>query len=164
MFAAKHQPTPTAAITTPPSAGPAIRAMLKSVEFSATAFGSSVRPTIWKVRLWRAGASSTSAVPVSAAIAYTCQAVTWPASASMASTALSTICTDCVKITVLRLSSRSAITPACRPKSVNGPKRQRERIPTATGMCVSCRTSQYMATFCIHVPLTEITCPVKNRR
>ena len=67
-FDAKHQPTPTAAITMPPSAGPAMRAMLKRLELSATAFGSSSRPTIWNVRDWRAGASSTSAVPISAAI------------------------------------------------------------------------------------------------
>ena len=67
-FAAKHQPTPTAAITTPPSAGPTMRPRLNSVELSATAFGSSSRPTIWNVMLCRAGASRTSAVPVSAAM------------------------------------------------------------------------------------------------
>jgi len=43
-FAAKHQPTPTAAITRPPIAGPTTRPRLKIVELSATAFESSSRP------------------------------------------------------------------------------------------------------------------------
>ena len=68
-LAAKHHPTPTAAMTTPPSAGPAMRAMLNRLELSAIAFGSSSRPTIRNVSDWRAGASSTSAVPLRAAIA-----------------------------------------------------------------------------------------------
>ena len=66
---AKHQPDPTAAISTPASAGPKIRAVLKRLELSAIAFGSSSRPTIWNVRFCRDGASKTRAVPVSAAIA-----------------------------------------------------------------------------------------------
>ena len=44
---AKHQPTPAAATTTPPTAGPTTRAALNRLELSATAFGSSSRPTIW---------------------------------------------------------------------------------------------------------------------
>ena len=43
----KHQPTPTTAIRTPPSAGPTARAALKRLELSAIAFGSSSRPTSW---------------------------------------------------------------------------------------------------------------------
>ena len=66
---AKHQPAPTAAIRMPASAGPKMRAVLNMLELSATAFGSSSRPTSWNVRFWRDGASNTSAVPVAAAIA-----------------------------------------------------------------------------------------------
>ena len=87
-----------------------------------------------------------------------------PESASAASTAASAICTACVTITVRRLSKRSAITPAKRPKSVNGPKRQKERRPTASGRVRQRSTSQYIAMFCIHVPLTETTWPAKKRR
>ena len=47
---------------------------------------------------------------------------------------------------------------------MNGPKRQNERIPTANGSCVSVSTNQYIAMFCIHVPLTETIWPVKKRR
>ena len=56
-----------------------------------------------------------------------------------------------------RLSKRSAITPESKPKTVNGPKRQTERMPTEIGSCVSVRTYQYIAMFCIHVPLSETT-------
>ena len=59
----KHAPTPAVAITTPPSAGPITRVPLKSPELSATAFGSSSRPTIWNVSCWRAGWSKTSEIP-----------------------------------------------------------------------------------------------------
>jgi hypothetical protein len=38
------------------------------------------------------------------------------------------------------------------------------RTPTATGECVSVRTSHAAATFCIHVPVTETTCPAKKTR
>ena len=64
---AKQTPTPQAAITTPASAGPTTREALKRLAFSATAFGSSSRPTIWKVSAWRPGASKTIAVLESAA-------------------------------------------------------------------------------------------------
>ncbi len=67
-------------------------------------------------------------------------------------------------MTVRHASSRSTTTPAIRLKSVNGMNWQSARIPTATGECVSERTSQAWATRCIHVPMFEMTCPVKKRR
>ena len=72
--------------------------------------------------------------------------------------------TACVAITSLRLSNRSATTPAKSPKTVKGMKRQKARMPTASGEWVSSTTSQARATFCIQVPLTEITWPVKKSR
>ena len=47
---------------------------------------------------------------------------------------------------------------------MNGMKRQKARMPTASGECVSSTTSQASATFCIQVPLTETTWPVKKSR
>jgi hypothetical protein len=38
------------------------------------------------------------------------------------------------------------------------------RTPTATGECVSSRTSHAAAMFCIHVPVTETTWPEKKSR
>ena len=51
LFNASRITGPAAAMTTPASAGPKMRAVLNRLEFSATAFGSSSRPTIWNVRL-----------------------------------------------------------------------------------------------------------------
>ena len=69
LLTAKHQPEPTAAITTPASAGPRIRATLKRLELRAIAFGSSSRPTSCIVKFCRAGRSNTTAIPVNDAIA-----------------------------------------------------------------------------------------------
>ena len=63
----KQAAVPPAAMTMPATAGPSMRDALKSVALSATAFGSSSRPTSWKVSDWRPGASKTVAVPPSAA-------------------------------------------------------------------------------------------------
>ncbi len=62
MLTTKQTPTPNAAIRTPARAGPTTREALKRLAFSATAFESSSRPTIWKVSAWRPGASKTIAV------------------------------------------------------------------------------------------------------
>ena len=145
-------------------AGPTTRAALNRLELSATAFGSSSRPTISKVSAWRAGASSTSTVPRSAASSSTSQVVMTPASVRAASTPAITIEMTCVQITVRRASRRSTITPANRPNTVNGRNWQSASRPTASGECDSSSTSQPVAMFCIHVPLTDITCPLKNRR
>ena len=59
---AKQTPTPKAAISTPAIAGPTTREALNRLALSATALGSSARPTIWNVSAWRPGASKTSAV------------------------------------------------------------------------------------------------------
>jgi hypothetical protein len=52
-----------AAMRTPPMAGPIIRALLKEVEFSPTAFGRSASPTSSDTKDWRAGASKAEAHP-----------------------------------------------------------------------------------------------------
>ncbi len=44
---AKQAPTPTEAISRPAIPGPTMREALKTLVFSAIAFGSSARPTIW---------------------------------------------------------------------------------------------------------------------
>ena len=68
-LAAKHQPTPTAAMTSPPMPGPKIRDALNRLELRATAFESSRRPTMRNVSACRAGPSRTMIVPLTAAIA-----------------------------------------------------------------------------------------------
>ncbi len=54
---------PTAPITRPAAAGPAIRARLKMALFSAIALGMSVRPTISVTKACRVGLSTTVASP-----------------------------------------------------------------------------------------------------
>ena len=63
-----------------------------------------------------------------------------------------------------RLSKRSTITPAKRPKIVNGRNCASASTPTATGEWVSVMISQPLAMFCIHEPVTETIWPPKKRR
>ena len=65
--------TPTRAISSPPIAGPTMRAALKEAEFSATALARSALPTISTMNDWRAGESNVWARPASTATAPTCQ-------------------------------------------------------------------------------------------
>ena len=161
---AKQAPTPAVAITTPPIAGPITREPLKRLAFRATAFGSSSRPTNWNVRACRLGASKTAAVPPSRARTYTIQSSVCPLSTRTARRAEIAIDAACMTIIVLRLSKRSARTPAGSEKTVNGAKRRNASRPTATGECVSRTTTQASAMFCIQVPLSEITWPAKYSR
>ena len=78
-----------------------------------------------------------------------------PMRTDAARTAETTIDTAWVSIITLRLSKRSASTPAGSEKSANGAKRTKARSPTAKGECVSSTISQASATFCIHVPLRD---------
>ena len=47
---------------------------------------------------------------------------------------------------------------------VNGTKRQKASTPTARGEWVSSTTNQASAVFCIHVPTTETSWPLKKSR
>ena len=70
----------------------------------------------------------------------------------------------CVAITVRRASSRSASTPANRPKSVNGRNVASAITPTANAEWVSWKTNQPSAMRCIHEPIWETVWPAKKRR
>ena len=50
--------TPKRAMSSPATAGPTMRAVLKMIEFSATALGRSGRPTRSVTKDWRAGMST----------------------------------------------------------------------------------------------------------
>ena len=75
---AKQMVTPTVAMRTPASAGPAARARLKSEALSDTALGSSLRPTISKTKACRAGMSTTCTAPPTAARRKTSHTVACP--------------------------------------------------------------------------------------
>ena len=70
----------------------------------------------------------------------------------------------CVASRIRRLSCRSASAPPSGPNSRIGPKASAVSIPSATPLPVSWSTSHAAATICIHVPVTEIACPMKKRR
>jgi len=70
----------------------------------------------------------------------------------------------CVASRILRLSCRSASDPPSGPNNRIGPNASAVSIPRATPLPVSWSTSQAAATICIHVPVTEIACPMKKRR
>ena len=70
----------------------------------------------------------------------------------------------CVQITSLRVLSRSTTEPAKSPSTVNGTKRQKRSVATASGERERESTSHARATFCIHDPASETTWPAKKRR
>src|SRR3954454_19011140 len=70
-----------------------------------------------------------------------------------------------VQSSTLRLSKRSAIAPPHTPKSMVGRNCSAMASPTRNPLlCDRCRTSQFSAIVCIHVPPCEMSWPVKNRR
>ena len=85
-------------------------------------------------------------------------------SVTTASAIDTTIAAPCVVMTRRRESMRSASTPATSPNTVNGTKRQNASAPTASAESDSSSTSQASATFCIHVPARETSCPPKKIR
>ncbi len=94
---------PTAAMTRPATAGPAILARLNTALFSPIAFGRSLRPTISTANACRVGLSTTVARPSANASAYTCQICTVPVSASTPRISARPPMTDWVTIRILRL-------------------------------------------------------------
>ena len=74
------------------------------------------------------------------------------------------IAVPCVAINSRRVSKRSITTPAARPNRRNGTNRQNASAPTARAEPESSITSHASAMFCIHVPASETTWPVKKSR
>ena len=68
----KHQPSPTAATSTPATAGPMIRAPFIIEELSAIAFMRSSRPTISTTNAWRIGTSKALMAPSNVAKTMRC--------------------------------------------------------------------------------------------
>jgi hypothetical protein len=87
-----------------------------------------------------------------------------PVSVTIASAIETAIADACVVITSFRESTLSASTPAASPNTVNGTKRQNASAPTAKAEPESSSTSHASATFCIHVPASDTTWPVKKMR
>src|SRR6185503_10591717 len=87
-----------------------------------------------------------------------------PVSVTTASTTETSIAAACVVISRRLVSMRSTKTPATRLSRKKGRKRQNARAPIASGELESWITSHASPMFCIQVPATEISWPVKNSR
>ena len=165
---AKQMVTPTVAMRTPATAGPAARARLKSDAFSDTALGSSFRPTISKTKAWRAGMSTTCTAPPTAARRKTSHTVACPVRARRARAAALSIRVVWVAMIVVRLSKRSTSGPPSRPKTVYGRNWKAASAPRASGdpvgEWVSSTISHAWAMFCTQVPEMETACPAKKSR
>ena len=146
----------------PAMAGPTTRDALNIEEFRAMAFIRSLRPTISTMKDWRAGISNAFTTPSSAASTKMCQIRTAPLSTNAASTKASSIAEVCVAITTRRRLYRSATIPATGENTNEGICEQNPIAPSRTELPVRRYTSHASAMFCIHVPISDISCPPKN--
>ena len=163
-FTTNAAPIPIAAIVTPAIAGPAIRAMLNIAEFRATAFATSSRPTISMTKAWRTGMSTAFAQPRRSARTTIIQTCTMPVSVRAASTNARSIIATCTARSVGFFGNASAMTPPKSPSRRTGTNWTAATMPRSSGLFVSVRTSQPCATDCIHVPMSETSCPPKKSR
>ena len=155
--------TPKRAMTSPPTAGPTMRAALKAAEFSATALTRSALPTSSAISDWRAGPSTVWARPASTATTPTCQYRTRPEATSAASTSASVASVRLVATSSRRLGSRSAMAPLTIEKRRIGANCRVPMSPSRRGESVSCSTSHDWATVCIQ-PETSATIWARKKR
>ena len=139
-----------------------MRALLNNDEFSAIAFGRSARPTICTMKDWRAGMSKAFTTPSSPARTRTCDTWTVPDNVIAARAKASSIMTACVPTMMRWRRQRSAAKPPTGARRNTGNCPMKPTSPNRTDDCVSRYTSQAWATFCIHVPITEMNWPAKK--
>ncbi len=72
--------------------------------------------------------------------------------------------TDCVAIIIFLFGSRSINTPAKSDKKRIGRNWSAVAVPSTTAEPVRVMTSHASATFCIHVPVTEISWEIQYNR
>lgn len=133
-FTRNTQPVPVQVIITPAMAGPTIRARLNVDEFSATALARFSRPTISPTKLCRTGGSNAVNTPNTRHSRYTCHSWTTPVTSSSPSTTALTAMPACTPISSLRLSTRSASTPAHSVRNNVGRNCSAAAMPSATGL------------------------------
>ncbi len=149
---------PSALITSPATAGPAILARLKTALLRAMALAIPPRPTISATNVCLVGLSTTVIRPSAKARMYTCQICTLPVSASTPSSSARPPIRAWVTISSMRLEYRSAKAPPQRLNRSSGRNCRPVVIPSAAPLlCVSSSTSQSWATRCIQVPVLEMT-------
>ena len=164
-LSAKHGPTPSSAITVPASAGPTMRAVWTTTEFSATALTTRSCPTSSITNDWRAGLSIASTEPrASTSAKHHPAARRAPVATSAHSVSAGSAISACVYWSRRRFGTRSASRPPQAPNSSIGRNCRAAVRPTQTPEPVSCTISHISATICIQLPVIETTWPAKYRR
>ena len=118
-------PTPSVAITTPASAGPAARAMLTPMLERLTAAGSCSRATSSGTTAWNEGAASAAPIPRASVKTSSSAGVIQPASVARPSASAPSTDQSCARISRRRRSSMSPSAPAGRSSRNMGSMRRR---------------------------------------
>ena len=108
---AKQVPTPESAMTAPAVAGPMMRALCTTTEFSETALTTRSGPTSSLTKLWRVGLSMALTEPRASTQAKTIHGATVLHSVSANSASAGSAISAWVTISTRRLGRRSATSP-----------------------------------------------------
>ncbi len=163
-FSRNTTPAPAEATSSPPSAGPTACARVTPALFSASAAGSSARPTISGVIAQNTGRPSAAPTPSARVRASTSPGVATSVSVTIASAAAVTTCHACVAMIMRRRSTMSASAP---PGSAS------TKVGRAMAVCtraisateeVRVVISHPTATRCIHVPTYEASEAIHTAR
>ena len=159
-------PDPTAAISTPATAGPIMRAALNDVEFNPTAFERSCSPTSSATNVWRAAESNALTHPSRNANRYTCHKRANPDRVRIPKPSARSPIVACVAISTLRRSKVSAANPDNGSISACGPNCSAITMPSAVALLwvSSASTSQSCAVRCIQVPTLDTSAPAAQTR
>ncbi len=155
----KAQPSPTAWISTPATAGPTSAPPWNTAEFRLIACPRFVGPATSLTNAWRAGASNAVARPVSSAAPRMCHACARPERAAMPTRSVETPNTACVIIRMLRRGNRSATTPPRRLSATMGANWNATVSPTIAVDPVSVSISQSWATRAAQLAVLVRICP-----
>ena len=143
-------------------AGPIIRAALNIDEFNAIAFIRCSFPTISTIKDCRPGISKAFTTPSDAARTKISQTLTTPNSVSAARMSARIMDAVCVPITTRCRLCRSATIPPKGATRNTGNCPANPTAPNSKDDPVSRYTNQAWAMFCIHVPIREMSWPLKN--
>ena len=161
-FITKHHFAPKCAIISPASAGPVIRARLKEIEFSATAFGSSeLEAMSERTRAWRDGESNAVKMPFMRESVKMFAKLNASNHAKKAKMHAMIIMPICAHKSMRSLSKRSSKTPENSVNSSEGKNCARLTSPTLNGSRVSVSAIQGSAIVCIHEPINERFMPIQ---
>src|SRR5581483_2530323 len=161
---AKVAPGPTAAISSPPIAGPTERARLIDTLFRETAGASCARGTSSATIACHAGALSAVPRPSAKVRSSSVTGVVNPAKVRSASIAAAANMSACVNSSNRRRSSTSAKAPAGSANKNIGKALAVRTSATITGDAESEVMSQAEPTSCIHVPILEANAAIQSAR